>query len=87
MIFISYTHKDKSIIDTIAQRLADVFGQENIFYDSWSIQPSDGIIDRMGEGLRDCKFFFFFVSKNSLLSEMVKLEWQNAIIKATKGEG
>lgn len=86
MIFISYTRKDKPIIDTIAQRLADVFGQENIFYDSWSIQPGDGIIDRMGEGLRDCKFFFFFVSKNSLLSEMVKLEWQNAIIKATKGE-
>jgi len=86
MIFISYTHKDKPIVDTIAQRLAAVFGQENIFYDSWSMQPGDGIIDKMGEGLGDCKFFFFFVSKNSLMSKMVKLEWQNAIFKATKGE-
>jgi len=86
MIFISHTHKDKPIVDTIAQRLAAVFGQENIFYDSWSIQPGDGIIDKMDEGLRNCKFFFFFVSKNSLMSKMVKLEWQNAIIKATRGD-
>lgn len=86
MIFISHTHKDKPIVDTIAQRLAAVFGQENIFYDSWSIQPGDGVIDRMDEGLRNCKFFFFFVSKNSLLSKMVKLEWQNAIIKATRAD-
>ncbi len=86
MIFISHTHKDKPIVDIIAQRIAAVFGQNNIFYDSWSIQPGDGIIDKMNKGLLDCKFFFFFVSKNSLISEMVKLEWQNAIIKATKGE-
>jgi len=86
MIFISYTHKDKPIVDAIAQRLSTVFGRENIFYDSWSIQPGDGIIDKMDEGLRNCKFFFFFVSKNSLMSKMVKLEWQNAIIKATKGD-
>jgi hypothetical protein len=86
MIFISHTRKDKPIVDTIAQRLAAVFGQERIFYDSWSIQPGDGLIEKMDEGLRNCKFFFFFVSKNSLDSKMVKLEWQNAIIKATKGE-
>lgn len=85
MIFISYTHKDKQIVDVIAQRLANVFGQANVFYDSWSIQPGDGIIDKMEQGLRGCKFFFFFVSKNSLDSGMVKLEWQNAIIKATQG--
>lgn len=37
----------------------------------------------MNEGLSNCKYFFFFVSKNSLQSNMVKLEWQNAIYKAT----
>lgn len=86
MIFISYTQKDKQIVDVIAQRLSAVFGRDNIFYDAWSIQPGDGIIDKMDKGLGNCKFFFFFVSKNSLMSQMVKLEWQNAIIKATKGE-
>ena len=78
MIFISHTAKDKAIVEPIALRLAQVYGQNNVFYDSWSIQPGDGIIDKMNEGLTNCKFFFFFVSKNSLQSNMVKLEWQNA---------
>lgn len=86
MIFISHTWKDKPIVEPIANRLAAVYGMDNVFYDSWSIQPGDGIIDRMNIGLAECKFFFFFVSKNSLQSNMVKLEWQNAIIKATNAE-
>lgn len=86
MIFISHTAKDKPIVEPIAIRLSQVFGTENVFYDSWSIQPGDGIIDKMNQGLSSCKFFFFFVSKNSLQSNMVKLEWQNAIMKATNNE-
>lgn len=69
----------------MAVKLASVFGQDSIFYDSWSIQPGDGIISKMNDALAKCKFFFFFVSKRSLTSKMVELEWQNAIIKATKG--
>lgn len=86
MISISHTSKDKAIVEPIANRLAQVYGQEKVFYDSWSIQPGDGIIDKMNEGLAICKYFFFFVSKNSLLSNMVKLEWQNAIMKATNAQ-
>jgi len=85
MIFISHTHDDKPIVEPIALRLAQVFGERNVFYDSWSIQPGDGIVNKMDEALTKSKFFFFYVSKKSLLSEMVKLEWQNAIIKATNG--
>jgi hypothetical protein len=40
----------------------------------------------MDEGLKQCQLFLFFVSGNSLQSKMVELEWQNAVIKATKGE-
>ncbi len=86
MIFLSHTQADKSLIDEVAHYLADAFGQNAIFYDSWSIQPGDGIIEQMNAGLTDCKVFFFFVSKKSLQSKMVKLEWQNALLKATKGE-
>ncbi len=84
-IFISHNSNDKQIVEPIAIRLAQVYGQSNVFYDSWSIQPGDGIIDKMNSGLFECDFFFFFVSKNSLQSQMVKLEWQNALLKATKG--
>ena len=84
MIFLSYTHSDKSIVDLVAQSLAKAFGQDKVFFDQWSIQPGDGIIDKMNSGLEECKYFFFFVSKHSLQSNMVKLEWQNALYKSTK---
>lgn len=84
MIFLSHNWKDKPVVEQVALRLRNIFGQNNIFYDSWSIQPGDGIIDRMNEGLSNCKFFFFFVSANSLASNMVKMEWQNAIFKAAQ---
>lgn len=84
MIFISHNRKDKPIVEPIALKLAGVFGQDKVFYDSWSIQPGDGIIDKMNEGLSNCKYFFYFVSSNSLTSSMVKMEWQNALVKAAQ---
>ncbi|GET32643.1 hypothetical protein PbJCM13498_15060 [Prolixibacter bellariivorans] len=86
MIFLSHNHNDKGIIEPIAIRLADIFGQDQVFYDSWSMQPGDGIIDKMNEGLEKTTHFFFFVSANSLKSNMVKMEWQNAIFKASNGK-
>ena len=54
MIFISHTNTDKPLVEPIAIKLSSVFGQENVFYDSWSIQPGDGIINEMNEGLSKC---------------------------------
>lgn len=86
MIFISYNHNDSELVSVIANKLSDIFTTDNIFFDKWSIQPGDGIIDKMNTGLSNAKFMFFFVSKNSLLSKMVSLEWQNALLKSTKGQ-
>ena len=86
MIFISHNHKDKQIIEPIALRLRQTFGEERVFYDSWSIQPGDGIIDKMNSALGDCQIFLFFVSNNSLPSNMVKLEWQNALMKSARSD-
>lgn len=86
MIFISHTAVDKDVIAPIAYDLAKVYGQENVFYDEWSIQPGDSIIEKMDNGLKECKFFFFFVSKNSLKSEMVNLEWRNILMKKSNKE-
>ncbi len=85
-IFISYNHKDKDVVDLVAQRLEIEFGRKNIFYDAWSIQPGDSIIGKMNEGLGDFTTFFFFVSENSLNSKMVSLEWQTALNKAVNNE-
>lgn len=84
MIFLSHNYNDKPIVEQVALKLSAIYGRDNVFYDSWSIQPGDGIIDKMEKGLTNCKFFFFFVSANSLNSNMVKMEWQNAIFKAAQ---
>ncbi|MBL1230325.1 toll/interleukin-1 receptor domain-containing protein [Enterococcus sp. BWB1-3] len=86
MIFISHNYKDKPIVEQFAVRLSETYGQENVFYDSWSIQPGEGIIDKMNAGLERCKFFFFFISKNSLESKMVTMEWQNAIMLSARSD-
>jgi hypothetical protein len=84
MIFLSHQHKDKPIVGPVANNLAEVFGRANIFFDDWSIQPGDGIIDKMNQGLEECKYFFFFITSNSLNSDMVKQEWQNIIMRESK---
>lgn len=86
MIFLSHNKLDKPIVEPIAIKLESIYGKEMIFYDLWSIQPGDGIIDKMNLGLVDTSFFFFFISANSLASPMVKLEWQNALYMAAKGK-
>lgn len=85
-IFLSHNHNDKPLVEAVALKLADIFGQDQVFYDSWSIRPGDGIIDQMNQGLEAPEFVFFFVSANSLASGMVKLEWQNALYAASKGK-
>lgn len=84
MIFLSHNWKDKDVVEPIAVRLKEVYGEKNIFYDSWSIKPGENIIGKMNEGIEKCKFFFFFISNNSLRSSMVDLEWQSALFKSAK---
>jgi TIR domain len=66
MIFLSHNHADKPVVEPVAIRLRAIFGQDKVFYDSWSIQPGDSIVERMNAGLTDVDFVFFFVSTNSL---------------------
>lgn len=84
MIFLSHNSNDKPIVRQIAETLVNVYGREQVFYDEWSIQPGDSIIDKMNNGISECQYFFFFISENSLNSKMVELEWQSALMKYCK---
>jgi len=86
MIFLSLNVLDKSEVEPIAMKLSAVYGNEKVFYDGWADQPCEGIAGKTDEVLKKCRFFFFFVSKNSLDSSLVKLEWQKAIYDATAKE-
>lgn len=79
--FFSHNFKDKDIIEPIALKLTEILGSDMIFYDSWSIQPGEIILNKMEEALNSCEFFFLFISKNSLNSKMVELELHAALIK------
>ena len=85
-IFISHNSNDKQIVEPIAIRLSKIYGQNNVFYDSWSIQPGDSIIGKMNQGLEEFTTFFYFISQNSLDSKMVLLEWQTALNRAVNNE-
>lgn len=84
MIFLSHNQHDKDVVGPIALHLSTRYGKDNVFYDSWTIKPGDSIIEKMSDGLTRCKYFFFFISENSLKSAMVNLEWQPALYKAAK---
>jgi len=84
LIFLSHNHHDKDVVGPIAVHLSTRYGKDDVFYDSWTMRPGDSVIGKMSEGLSRCKFFFYFISENSLKSEMVNLEWQPALFKAAK---
>ncbi|MCQ8185304.1 toll/interleukin-1 receptor domain-containing protein [Parvularcula maris] len=84
-VFLSHNHNDKPLVEPIAVRLRHMYGQDAVFYDSWSMQPGDGIIAKMNEGMNAPDFFFLFVSRSSMASKMVQLEWHAALMQATSG--
>lgn len=84
MIFLSHNYNDKVIVEPIASRLREAYGEANVFYDTWTIKPGDNIIDKMNIGIENTSYFFYFISKNSLKSKMVDLEWQAALYKKVK---
>lgn len=85
MIFLSYSHGDKQLVDPIAHRIGRIFGQDRVFYDHWSIRPGDAIVDRMDSALAQCAFFVLFVSRTGMKSGMVRQEWQSAFIRLASG--
>jgi hypothetical protein len=86
LAFMSHTRRDKGLVEPFALAAAAEIGQHAVFYDSWSIQPGDGIVASMDDALGNCTHFFLFMSEASLTSEMVKLEWQNAVMRRAGGE-
>ncbi|MEZ9858651.1 toll/interleukin-1 receptor domain-containing protein [Vibrio splendidus] len=83
-VFLSHAHEDKDLVGQIAEELRQAFGEDRIFYDSWSMKPGESLIGKMSEGLDECSHFFLFMSAVSLEKPMVRLEWHNGLIKSLK---
>jgi len=86
MIFLSLNIRDRTTVEPLAIKLSEVYGNQKVFYDGWTNQPCEGIAGKKDEVLAKCEFFFFFVSKNGLTSDLLKLDWQNAVYAATNNQ-
>lgn len=87
MIFLSHNSKDKVIVEPFANKLAEVFGRDSIFYDSWSIQPGDGIIDKMESGLSDAKYFFLLCIRKQFAKWHGKIRMAKCYNESNKWKG
>lgn len=74
MIFLSHNSKDKEVVEPIFIELLNDQRNE-VFYDSWSIQPGQSIVGKMNEGLSKTKTFILFWSINAAKSSAVNIEW------------
>lgn len=72
-IFISYSHRDKQAVAAIAERLR--FDGHEIWVDALQLKPGDNISQRIMEGLEQADAIVFVISRNSLHSEWVQLEF------------
>ena len=73
-IFISYSSKDRSIVEHLSIILRDK--GFSIWLDEWEIRVGEQIIQKISEGLESSRHLAIWLSKNSVNSTWVETEWQ-----------
>jgi len=81
MIFVSHYNGDKPFVARYAEALEAAFDRDNVFYDAWSIEPGDSIVEGIDTALGRCTHFFLFMTEESLKRPWVKAEWQAAFVR------
>jgi hypothetical protein len=72
-IYISYSHRDRAIVERIAERLTAE--GHDLWIDSQSLAPGDNILQRVDQGLQAADALLVVISENSLRSEWVQREF------------
>ena len=81
--FLSHSSKDKSVVDPVFQEL----GAAGCVYDSESFEEGKPISDEIRRGISESALFVFFASRNSLSSDWVENELQEACVKHLSKRG
>lgn len=80
LVFISYSHADRSMAEAIANSLND--SGISVWWDQWDIQPGDSLITKIFEhGLSKATHFIVLLSPASVNSTWVKEELSIATIR------
>ena len=79
-VFLAHSSIDKEgYINEVANILKQNIGINNIVYDSFSFDMSYSIEEQIKESLKNTSIFILFLSPNSILSEWVEFELEEAI--------
>lgn len=82
--FVSYSHKDADFVVDIARKLREL--GVDAWLDSWEIEPGQSIVQRIFEvGLKEAKFFFVVLSRDSVRSPWVREELDAATLRRIEG--
>lgn len=72
-IFISYSSKDKEIVDKIFEDLKK--RKIKVWLDRWDIKPGSNIVSEIQKGLDNSSFILAVLTPNSVESNWVEEEW------------
>ena len=90
-LFISYSHGDWGVVNSIVKKIEDCLLDKSILHDiwldKWRMRGGKWIQDQIIDGLTNSDFLIFMVSKKSLGSKPVAVEWKSKFKqKFTEGE-
>lgn len=72
-VFISYAYEDRNYADLISNKLREA--GHNVWYDAWTLNVGDNIVEKINDGLKDIDAFIVIISKHSLGSNWVSKEY------------
>ncbi len=82
-VFLSHSSKDKDFVRKVADRL--VGAGATVWIDEAELDIGDSLIEKIGEGIRDCDFVVAVISRNSVQSNWVQKELSLAMTREIHG--
>lgn len=77
-IFISYSHKDKDFVDTLATSLVEK--RIPVFVDRWEMKVGDSITSKIQTAITDASYLIVVLSKNSVASDWCNREINSGLV-------
>lgn len=85
-VFISYSHKDKALVNQIVNDLQTRCTNLSIWIDI-VVRPGESIINFIEEGIQRCDYFIIALSKAAVTSRWVREELHAAKVKEIENQG
>jgi len=78
-IFISYSHQDKTFVDTLARNL--VYARHNVWIDTWELNAGESLLDKVQDAIGESDAILVVLSEHSIKSEWCKRELNAGLIR------